>query len=246
MSMLSVIRSLGPIDARNISRDSSLKWMLFLPVFSGLLLRFIMPPITAAVERQWAFDLTEYYPFIMSFMVVLLTPLAFGVLIGFLLLDERDDDTLTALRVTPLTLATYILYRVSIPMLLTWIMAYVTAWTAGIHVLGFAELTLVGIVAAPIAPWFALLMASLANNKVQGFAVMKGAGMVLELPALAFFISWPLALLFGLIPAYWPLKLYWELSAANPNAWIYAVVGLVYQALVLGFFMARFKKVIAR
>jgi hypothetical protein len=38
---------------------------------------------------------------LLSFFFVLQIPLLFGLLVGLLVLDERDDDTLTALRVTP-------------------------------------------------------------------------------------------------------------------------------------------------
>lgn len=41
--------------------------------------------------------------------------MVFGVVTGFLLLDERDDRTLTALQVTPLPLRAYIFYRVTVP-----------------------------------------------------------------------------------------------------------------------------------
>jgi len=46
-------------------------------------------------------------------------PITFGVLIGFLLLDEKDDDTLTALQVTPLSTNGYVAYRVAVPIALT-------------------------------------------------------------------------------------------------------------------------------
>jgi fluoroquinolone transport system permease protein len=36
----------------------------------------------------------------MSF-VLLMTPMLAGIVVGFLLLDQRDDQTLTALQVTP-------------------------------------------------------------------------------------------------------------------------------------------------
>jgi fluoroquinolone transport system permease protein len=46
----------------------------------------------------------------MSFLVVVM-PALVGMVIGFLLLDQRDDQTLAALQVTPLTLNGYLIYR---------------------------------------------------------------------------------------------------------------------------------------
>lgn len=41
-----------------------------------------------------------------------------GMVIGFLLLDERDTQTLDALRVTPLSMRRYLAYRISAPLLI--------------------------------------------------------------------------------------------------------------------------------
>ena len=40
-----------------------------------------------------------------------------GTVVGFLLLDQRDDQTMTALLVTPLSLGDYLRYRMTLPML---------------------------------------------------------------------------------------------------------------------------------
>ncbi len=40
-----------------------------------------------------------------------------GMVVGFLLLDERDAHTPAALRVTPLSMRRYLAYRVSGPLL---------------------------------------------------------------------------------------------------------------------------------
>ena len=38
MNALTILRSLGPIDSRVIRRDSMLRWMLFMPLLTGLYL----------------------------------------------------------------------------------------------------------------------------------------------------------------------------------------------------------------
>jgi fluoroquinolone transport system permease protein len=49
---------------------------------------------------------------------LLTAPGMVGMVIGFLLLDERDARTLTALRTTPLSMRRYLGYRVALPLLL--------------------------------------------------------------------------------------------------------------------------------
>ena len=115
MRTVEVIRALGPIDARNITRDSMLRWLVVLTPGMGLLFRFAVPLATEVLDRELGFDLLPYYPLVMSFIGVIAAGIV-GTVIGFLLLDQRDDQTLTALLVTPLSLNDYVAYRLTVPM----------------------------------------------------------------------------------------------------------------------------------
>ena len=81
---------------------------------------------------------------------------------------------------------------------------------------------------------------------MQGFALLKGLGAVLLIPVAGFFVSMPLQLLFGILPTYWPLKAYWQLDAGQPDFWIYLLIGLVYQAVLVALFLRRFSRVLHR
>jgi fluoroquinolone transport system permease protein len=96
MRTADVFRSLGAIDAHNVARDSMLRWIaLFTPAF-GLLFRFAAPPVADALRRQFNFDLVAYYPLLMSFLPLIVAGMI-GTVVGFLLLDQRDDQTLSGL-----------------------------------------------------------------------------------------------------------------------------------------------------
>ncbi|MDX1436841.1 MAG: ABC transporter permease [Anaerolineales bacterium] len=246
MATFRLLRTLGPIDLRSVGRDNLLRWMIIIPVVLAVLARWGLPLITSRLETVFGFDLSAFYPFILSYFFVLMLPMIFGVLIGFLLLDERDDDTLTALQVTPMTPNAYLAYRISIPLVLSFVLLPVLVWLTGLTRVPVADLLLVSVAAAPLAPIFALFLAAFAENKVQGFALMKGLGAVLIIPMASYFVDPPLQYLFGVFPTYWPVKLFWELGAGSSNAWVFLVVGLAYQGLVLAYFLRRFNKVLYR
>ncbi|MCB0153322.1 MAG: hypothetical protein KDF65_00900, partial [Anaerolineae bacterium] len=111
MQNLSTLRTLSLGDVRNIGRDSLLAWMIVIPLLTGLMVRLLLPRLSPWLLARYAFDLTPYYGLLMSYLVVLITPILFGAVIGFLLLDERDDQTLLAMQVTPLPLSSYLFYR---------------------------------------------------------------------------------------------------------------------------------------
>ena len=115
MSILSVLQALGPIDAKNIRRDEMLRWIVFAPIALALALRWLAPIILVRIEEILNVEFMQYYQTFASFMILLLTPYLAGMVIGFLLLDQRDDDTLTALQVTPLSLNGYLVYRLTVP-----------------------------------------------------------------------------------------------------------------------------------
>ncbi|MFP3854078.1 MAG: hypothetical protein ACLFWD_07270 [Anaerolineales bacterium] len=246
MKAWSAIRSLGPIDLRSVRRDSLLSWMVFMPLFLGVFIRLAVPPLRNRLLELLGFDLAPYYPVIISYFLIMLTPMVFGMLIGFLLLDERDDDTLQALQVTPLTMSAYLAYRLAVPMLLSVAMIFVIFPLAGLVRMAAGPLLLVAVVAAPIAPLIALFLASFAENKVEGFALVKAVGGVLVLPVVAYFLPGNWELLFGVMPTYWAIKVFWLLDAGRTGVWIFALTGLIYQAVLVSLLRRRFQKVLHR
>jgi fluoroquinolone transport system permease protein len=91
-----------------------------------------------------------------------------------------------------------------------------------------------------------LFLAAFAENKVQGFALVKALGAVLLAPVVAWFVDMPWQLLAGVVPSYWPLRAYW--SAADPGAdfWIFLAVGFAYHGLLLAWLLRRFETVLRR
>lgn len=246
MKARTVFSALGPVDARNIFRDSSLKWMIFLPILSAFVLRWGIPPLTAWLSATYSFDLVPYYPALLAYFFIVMCPITFGVVTGFLLIDEKDDRTLTALQVTPLTLRAYLAYRVSIPIALTVILMFVIFPLADLDALTPAEILLSAIAAAPMAPMFALYIAAIAQNKVQAFALMKLSGIVLLMPVFAYFVDSGWEYVFGLIPTYWPMKVYWMLDVQAPGAGWFILAAVLVQGGLTLLLVRRFERVMRR
>lgn len=244
MKLNTMFRSLIPIDIHGIRRDSLTSWMIVLPLLLALIIRWGVPPFTARLIEQYNFDLTPYYPVLLAYFFIGMCPMVFGVVTGFLLLDERDDRTLTALQVTPLPLREYIFYRVTVPMLLTVGMMFVLFPLANLTPFDPKAILLSAIAAGPMAPMLALLFGSTAQNKVQGFALLKLAGLILMIPIVAYVAPAGWELLFGIIPTYWPMKVYWMLYAGETNVWLYVMMAVGYQLLVTIVFAQRLHKVL--
>jgi fluoroquinolone transport system permease protein len=246
MTTAAALRSLGAIDARNVARDPMLRWIAVFTPAIGLLFRFAVPRVADRLHQQFGFDLVAYYPLLMSVLPLVAAGMI-GTVIGFLLLDQRDDQTLTALMVTPLSLADYLRYRLTGPMLLSVVCGAVMVPLAGLSETTAVQVVLSAITAAPLAPLYALFLGTFAANKVQGFALAKAIGVVLVPCIVAYFVTGPWQSAFGIVPHYWALKVFWLFDdGAARSAWAHTIIGLGWQAVLLVLLVQRFSRVVRR
>jgi fluoroquinolone transport system permease protein len=133
MNAWRIIRALGPIDAVNVRRDELLRWIVALPLLIALIARYLLPVILGRLEATLHVSLDGLYPVIAGYALLITAPVICGTVIGFLLLDERDDHTLLALRVTPLPPGGYLAWRLSLPMLLSVLTTLITFPLAGLE-----------------------------------------------------------------------------------------------------------------
>jgi fluoroquinolone transport system permease protein len=245
MNTLQAIRALGPIDVKGLWRDPFLRWMTVFSLGAGLLIRWGVPALAVRIQDQYQFDITPYYPMIMSFNLVLMPTMA-GMVIGFLLLDQKDDDTLSALQVTPLTLHGYLAYRIASPMLLSTLLTMVVMKVSNLTPIDPFALLGLSLAVAPVAPIFALFLAAFANNKVQGMALTKANALFTMPPVVAWFVHGPWQFAFVLVPTYWPCKAFWQYAEGRSDYGWYLLGGFVFLMLLLIPLTRRFMRVMTR
>ncbi len=243
MITIKTLRALSTVDAISVGRDSLLRGMVLVPLGLAVAARWLLPPVIALLNPRLPFDLAALYPHLMSYVLLLLPPAICGMVVGFILLDQRDDHTLTALRVTPLPLTGYLVYRLAGPMLLGLVMTLIALPLAGLLPLGPLEVLGVALAAAPLAPLTALFLAAFAANKVQGFALQKALGLFLIAPLLGSFVPPPWQVVLWLVPTYWPAALLWALPGPVVLLGGLFLAGLVYESVLLLALVRRFTRI---
>lgn len=185
-------------DMRNIIRDRMLLYSAFLfPVVLIILCRLILPWISENV-----FDLTGYYP-ILFMMFSIFFPMIFGFIIAFLIMDERDENLLTVLRVMPISRTNYLIYRMALIIGLCFIFVFTFPALSGLIDISFLDYLPIAILFSIFAPVLALIVNNFANNKIQAFAIFKMLGSVFFLPLFALFIAEDWKYILGVIPNFW-------------------------------------------
>jgi fluoroquinolone transport system permease protein len=224
----SVLRTLALADVRLLGRDPLLKWVLGLPFGLALVLRVLIPRAQDALIANGS-DIEPYFPLVMG-GYLMTAPGIVGMVIGFLLLDERDARTLSALRVTPLSMRQYLAYRIVSPLVVGTASTLLAYPLIGITPIPFTSLLPIAAVAGVSAPLLALVLASAAPNKVAGFAAVKVLNGVTLLPIAAFFLPLPLQYIAGVIPTYWPMRALWSAAEGKPYS-VYLTIGVMTAAL---------------
>jgi fluoroquinolone transport system permease protein len=233
-----LLRALGPVDLKSVARDSLLIMVLGGSLLLALLIRYAVPFLTPWLMAEIGIDLPPYYPLIMG-MVLLLASAMTGTVVGFILLDERDERTLTALLTTPIPLSAYVAYRLGLPIVLALIITPFAVYIAGLVTIPLWQLLLVTLLASLSGAGTALVLVSFADNKVTGLAVMKMFQGVQVVPLAAFFLVPPWQWVAGIVPTYWPMAVYWRM-VADQSFWLYWLIGIVYNILVLLILLRRY------
>jgi fluoroquinolone transport system permease protein len=232
-------RALGPVDLLSVRRDPLLRWVALMPLLFALPARFVLPGATARAGELLGLDLLPHYAPVVGAALLLFTPAMVGMVVGFLLLDQRDEGTLAALRVTPVPLGAYVAYRLAAPVGVSAALTVLAFPVAGLAQPGLAALLLAALAAAPLAPVYALTLAAFARNKVQGFALVKLLSVLPIAPLVAYAAPGPWEALLAAAPTYWPAQVYWRATSGDASAIVHLVAGLGYAGALLAVLLRR-------
>lgn len=225
--------SLSAADAKNIARDPMLVLAVFGPFILAAAIRYGMKILAEWLHRALAFDLTVYYDLILV-EALLLIPLMLGVIAGFLMLDERDENLIAYFAVTPLTKSGYLIYRLSSPVLLSAAYTVFFVYFTDLVRVPVAALLPLTLLLALQAPVVALILLAFAANKVEGMALSKGIGITMAAPLAIYFAPEPWSWLASVLPTFWIAKAYWAgMEAWNGAFFIYLVAFAIYFLLTV-------------
>ena len=213
-----------------------------MPLGLGLLLCWGFPYILKVMGEYLGIDLMADYFILSGFFILLIVPMVSGLIVGFLLLDQRDNRILTVLQITPISPVTYLLYASIMPLLSSFVITIISFYITGLGSLGLTVILTAALSQAPLAPLVAITMVSFAENKLQGFALVKASIVFWIPPVFAYYLRPEWEYLFWIIPLYWPCRIFWAVLLNDPHLGIYFAVGVGYNLILIFLAILRFKK----
>ena len=238
------VLSLAVNDFKNIVRDRFLVYAavampLMVIVISRIIKHWIAPTLKNTLP------LASNYSLIFMLFVTMI-PLVYGFIVAFLILDERDEHILTVLRVMPISRNTYLIYRMLLLSILSFIVMLIFPVLSGLldntkfDYIGYIPIALLFTL---LTPFSALLVSTFATNKVQAFAIFKIGGTIFLIPLFIFLLSDNLKYIFSPIPNFWAFMALKELITTGTNDYLHLGVGFVYSiALIIALFYMFNKK----
>jgi fluoroquinolone transport system permease protein len=253
MQITDLVLKLGRNDVKLIRRDSFMLLLLGFILWISLILRYVLPWLNGYLAATGVLPgesvdatLAEYYPLIIGYLAIFEGALIVGFLFGFILLDEKDDNTLLAMLVTPLPLRQYLMYRVVLPCVLAFVVILAMTLFIGVALPSFWQLLLIAAGASLAAPIASLFFGIFAENKVQGFAYSKFSGLAGMLIIASWFVSEPLQWGFGIFPPFLISKAYWMAVEGSGLWWMILLAGVVLQIALIAWMMRVFTRVMYR
>ncbi|HPM71698.1 MAG TPA: hypothetical protein PLE25_01925 [Spirochaetales bacterium] len=232
-------------DLRLVGRDPLLCIMPFVPFLAAIALRLALPPLAAFIAKATGFMLLDYADLI-RVVLILFPGTFFGMMSGFLLLDDRDDGVSAYWSVSPVGRSGYLAARLALFCTAALVAGLAVGPAFGLGGRSFAADASVAVVGALQAPFFALFLAAIASDKVEGLATLKALS-ALDLAPLAVLLPLPARALAWPFPQYWAARL--ALGASLGPGTGVAVgppealgLGLAVSAAWLSFLYARYRR----
>lgn len=251
MKLIELVKKIGRNDLKLIGRDSFLIMTLTFILIISVVLRILLPELDVLLFEKGILPnesvhirLADIYPMIVAYMALFSGSVIVGTIIGFLIIDEKDQQTLKATMVTPLSINQYVLYRVGFPVVFAFIVIFIMCLIINQALPDLWKLIVLCIGASLTSSIIALFYGLVAKNKVQGFAYSKFISISGWSIMIGWFISEPYQWLMALFPPFLISKAYW-MVLNNDNLWISVLIsGIVTQLLLVKILTVRFNNII--
>ncbi len=234
------IFALAVADMRNVRRDAMSALAFSAPLMIAGFVRFILPWILRLLLGQWRIDLYPHLTFI-KICFALLPPMMFGLVAGYLFLDERDKDIGTYISITPLRKSGYLWFRVLVPMCATTLFFFLYILLSGLSFPGYIAAFSVAVMLGLETALIFLLLAGFAGNKVEGLALSKGTGILLFAPLAGYLLPSNWRFLAGILPTFWVTETFLCLRR-DQLCFLYAMGGILVHVFYLAIFLLKYLK----
>ncbi|MBD8497844.1 hypothetical protein [Paenibacillus arenosi] len=196
---------------------------------------YVLPVINQSISFYYQINLDAYYPHVFG-MFVCLIPLMLGVVTGFALLDERDEQLIAYYSITPISRQGYMMVRYMLPIFVTAVyIMLIFVLQQQITLSGYSFFIIFSMLMLEML-MMGLAMSVFAMNKVEGLALSKAAGVIVVVPQLVAFFPKHLHWLGWWAPPYWIIEMLTNpdiVAGSEFPSFVVGIIGLSLHSVIL-------------
>lgn len=152
--------------------------MLFIaPIPTIILLKLVIMYAYPVIYEYFLIDLSIYNNYILA-AAMAFSPVILGIVVGFMMIDERDGNIVQLMAVTPLGRSGYIVNRLFLAVMAAIIYALLSVLFLDIISVPFITICFMALLMGALTVIFALVLYTFADNKVKGLAYAKGLNII--------------------------------------------------------------------
>ena len=182
-----MIETLVLNDIRYIKKDPMYMIVFILPIILGCVYKFLLLNI----------DFIKPYMYVAKYLFTLIVPVMVGMLLGFRVLEEKDEKVISVYATSPLGIKGYVNYRLFQSLILGLIEVMILSLFGIISEYNFIFTIIISVL---LSPCIFLILAIMGKNKIQGMILLKLVGIFTMIPILQVIKDNKWDVLFKIIP----------------------------------------------
>jgi len=189
-------------DIKKIVREPMMTFLFLVPFGLPIIFKALMIFFIPFMREFIGFDFTSYSIYFLSFILII-SPGILGMVVGFMLIDDKDNKIVQLMSITPIGQKGYIFLRLTFVFISTFIYTIYSYFIMGIYIISIGTLLYLTILLSLYGCLISMLLFLFASDKVKGLTYAKALNMML-LFALADLVDVRKIQLFSsLFPTYW-------------------------------------------
>lgn len=222
-------------DLRHVFRDKVMITVAIAPLLMIGLLRWGLPFAEAA------FPVISPHKLLIVALLCLSVAVLPAYLVSFIILEEKDEQILSAIRVLPIHPAAFLGYRVGLMTVLGFGVSWLLIRLAASELIPVGPDILLSLLSALGAPVVCLFVVTFAQNKIEGVTLLKGLNFVATLPILSFFAAESWQYIAACVPFYWLFRAFREVASPSPFGQA-ITIGIIFHLLLIGLLFRLFRR----
>lgn len=189
-------------DLNRILKDTILMPLLLAPMLVGIVFKIGYSLGIPWVINRFSLDLSIYSDYILA-MVISFIPVMLGIVMGFMMIEDKDDNIIQLFMVTPMEIEGYLINRMAIIGSFSFIYTIINYYIMSIHNLNVLRLIIVAISNSILAITVGMFFFTKVSDKIKGLTYAKGFNL------LSFFVFAPFIksnlfnMIANIVPTYW-------------------------------------------